>query len=198
LKCIPGNQNGGARYRSRLVFMFKVREISMITSVLVGFATRYGSTKEIAGEVASTLLESGLAVKLLPLKEIHSLDGYHAVVIGAPLQMFRWHKDAVNFIAKQRRTLVQIPAAVFAVGPVQSPRVEQEWIDARAQIEKELARFPWFKPISVEVLGGVFDPNQLTGLMKTFARSAPASTARDTEQVKAWARGLVEKFNQPG
>lgn len=170
----------------------------MTTSVLVGFATRYGSTEEIAGEVASALIGAGLAVNLQPLKEIRSLAGYHAVVIGAPLQMYRWHKDAVNFLTKQRKALAQIPAAVFAVGPVQSPRVEQEWIDARAQIDKELARFPWFKPASVEVLGGVFDPEKLTGLMKTFAKAAPASTARDTKAVKAWAVGLVEKLKQPG
>lgn len=170
----------------------------MTTSILVGFATRYGSTQEIAIEVASALLEAGLAVNLQPLKTISSLDGYHAVVIGAPLQMYRWHKDGLSFIAKQQKALTQIPSAVFAVGPVQSPRVEQEWIDARAQIEKELAAFPWFKPVDVEVLGGAFNPEKLGGLMKLFAKSAPASTARDTEAVKSWAKGLVEKLKQTG
>ncbi len=169
----------------------------MTTSVLVGFATRYGSTQEIAGEVASALIEAGLAVNLLPLKEIHSLEGYQAVVIGAPLQMYRWHKDAVNFIARHKKSLLQIPAAVFAVGPVQAPRVEQEWIDARAQIDKELTAFPWFKPVAVEVLGGVFDPEKLSGLMKMFAKSAPASSARDTAAVNAWANELVKKINLP-
>ncbi len=42
----------------------------MSTSVLVAYATRYGSTKEVAEAIAQTLGESGLAVDLQPLRDV--------------------------------------------------------------------------------------------------------------------------------
>jgi menaquinone-dependent protoporphyrinogen oxidase len=42
----------------------------MSTSVLVAYAKRYGSTKEVAEAIAQTLGESGLAVDLQPLRDV--------------------------------------------------------------------------------------------------------------------------------
>ena len=63
----------------------------MENSVLVGFATRYGSTEEVAEAIAATLGESGLDVDLKPISEVKTIDRYAAIVLGAPLFMFRWH-----------------------------------------------------------------------------------------------------------
>ncbi len=79
----------------------------MPTRVLVGYATRYGSTQEVAQEVGAALREAGLEVDVQPLGEVRSLAAYEAVVVGAPLIMFRWHKDAHSFLARQRDALMQ-------------------------------------------------------------------------------------------
>jgi menaquinone-dependent protoporphyrinogen oxidase len=133
----------------------------MSTSVLVGYATRYGSTQEVAEAVAATLRECGLAVDIQPMREVRSLAGYSAVVLGAPLYMFRWHKDARRFLSRHREALTQRPVAVFALGPVHDPYDEKEWQDSRAQLDKELAKFPWFTPVALEMFGGKFDPAKL-------------------------------------
>ena len=57
----------------------------MAFSILLGYATRYGSTKEAADVVAATLQEAGFQVDLQPAREVKSLVGYGAVVLGAPL-----------------------------------------------------------------------------------------------------------------
>ena len=41
----------------------------MSASVLVAYATRYGSTQEVAEAVTATLRESGLEVDLQPLRQ---------------------------------------------------------------------------------------------------------------------------------
>jgi menaquinone-dependent protoporphyrinogen oxidase len=56
----------------------------MSSAVLVAFATRYGSTREVADAIAATMRESGISVDVQPAKEVRSLDGYGAVVLGAP------------------------------------------------------------------------------------------------------------------
>ena len=85
----------------------------MSTSVLVGYATRYGSTQEVAEAVAATLRECGLAVDIQLIREVRTLAGYSAVVIGAPLFMFHWHKDALNFLSRHRKDLTERSCGSF-------------------------------------------------------------------------------------
>ena len=65
--------------------------------VLVTFATRYGSTAETAQAVARTQRDGGVAVDLLPIREVASLDRYCAVVLGAALYVGRLHNEARQF-----------------------------------------------------------------------------------------------------
>ena len=57
--------------------------------MLVACATRYGSrlevAEEVAEEVARVLPQSGLLVDDLSVREVKSLNGYRAVVVGATL-----------------------------------------------------------------------------------------------------------------
>ena len=76
--------------------------------------------------------------------------------------MYRWHKDALSFLSRHRQALLQLPVAVFALGPVHDPHDAQEWQDSRAQLDKELAKSPWFKPVAVEMFGGRFDSSAST------------------------------------
>jgi menaquinone-dependent protoporphyrinogen oxidase len=63
----------------------------MPDSVLVAYATRSGSTREIAEVIAATLREHGLEVDLKPARDVRTLEGYRAVVLGAPLFMLHLH-----------------------------------------------------------------------------------------------------------
>ena len=115
----------------------------MATRVLVSYATRYGSTQEVAQAVGAALREAGLAppragleVDVRPIGEVRSITTYEAVVVGAPLIMFRWHKDAHNFLARQRDALIQRPLAIFALGPVHEPHDEEEWRNSRDAARK--------------------------------------------------------------
>jgi menaquinone-dependent protoporphyrinogen oxidase len=166
----------------------------MSTSVLVGYATRHGSTQEVAEAVAATLRECGLAVDIQPMREVRSLAGYSAVVLGAPLYMFRWHKDALRFLSRQREALTQRPVAVFALGPVHDPYDEKEWQDSRAQLDKELAKYPWFTPVALEMFGGKFDPAKLRFPINLLAGQEPASDVRDWTAIRAWASNLAAQL----
>ena len=159
-------------------------------SVLVGYASRYGSTREVAEAVAETLRGTGCEVKFQALGEVRSLEGFSAVVMGAPLFMFRWHKDALRFLSRFQKILKEMPVAVFALGPTHDPSDEKVWTDARAQLDKALAKFPWFEPRAIEIFGGKYDPDKLDFPLKMFAGKVPASDIRDWEAIKTWANSL--------
>jgi menaquinone-dependent protoporphyrinogen oxidase len=166
----------------------------MAASVLVAYATRYGSTQEVAEAVAATLQESGLEVDLQPLRHVQSIDQYRAIVIGAPLYMFRWHKDALNFLTRYHTTLTTKPVAIFALGPFHAD--EKEFQSAREQLDKELAKFPWLTPAAIEIFGGKFDPEELTfphNLVPAL-KKMPASDVRDWIAIRAWASNLAAQI----
>ena len=53
----------------------------MSDTILVAYATRYGSTQQVAEEVATILRQSGLQVDVQPARQVKSVDGYRAVVV---------------------------------------------------------------------------------------------------------------------
>ncbi len=171
----------------------------MSTSILIAYATRYGSTQEVAETVATTLREHGLEVDLQPTRKVRTLEPYGAVVLGAPIYFGSLHKDAQLFLSQHREALAARPVAVFVLGPIRHN--EQEWQETRTQLDKELAKFPWLTPITLEMFGGKFDPAKLRFLDKLIVmlpasplHNQPASDVRDWTAIRAWANNLATKF----
>lgn len=163
----------------------------MSASILVGYATKYGSTQEVAETIAATIHESGSGVDLKLAREVRTLTGYSAVILGAPLFMFHWHKEALHFLSNQRKGLVERPIAIFALGPTHEPHDAQEWQDSWTQLNKELAKFSWLAPFAVEMFGGKYDPEKLRFPIKQLAGETPASDLRDWTAIRSWAVRLT-------
>jgi len=170
----------------------------MPATALVAYATRYGSTQQVAETIAAALREHGLAVDCVSVHNVRSLDAYSAVVLGAPLYIGRLHKDARLFLSRHHDGLALRPVAIFALGPLKSPRDEAEWKGCREQFETDLAQYPWLAPIAVELFGGKLDPAQLR-FPDTLLSIVPASPfknmapvdLRDWEAIRAWADALA-------
>lgn len=159
--------------------------------ILVAYATKYGSTEEVAGVVASALRERGIDADLSPASDISSLDRYSAVVLGAALYNHKWHRDAMQFIARHRNALMRLPVAIFTLGPVND--TPEEFKSAREQIDGVLAHQSWLSPTTVAVFGGRFDPARLRfpGASRLLAK-VPATDIVDPIAVANWSRSLPE------
>jgi menaquinone-dependent protoporphyrinogen oxidase len=177
--------------------VFEERMFAMAEKILVAYASTHGSTQEIAEAVAKALQECGFVVDLRVARSVSSLEGYSAVVLGAPIYMFRLHKDAVRFLSRHGQTLAEgLPAAIFAGGPF-GTNAEKDWQEVRTKLDQELAKIDWFKPAAIEVVGGKFDPLKLRfpwNLIPAL-KQMPASDLRDWEAIHAWACGLAERFS---
>lgn len=167
----------------------------MNEKIILAYATRYGSTEQVARAITEALRETGLSVDMKPVRDVDTLDAYTAVVLGAPLFMFRWHKDALNFLTRQRKALLERPVAVFALGPTHTPHDEEEWQDSRRQLDQELAKFPWFRPVSLAMFGGKYDPAYLRFPLNLMTGNEPASDIRDWGAIRIWAESLPSKLS---
>ena len=171
----------------------------MSNLILVAYATRYGSTQEVAEAIAAALREHGLEVDLHPMRKVRTLEGYRAIVLGAPIYIGSLHKDAQRFLSQHHEALSERPVAVFALGPTHDDENERQ--GSRAQLDKELAKFPRLTPIALEMFGGKFDPAKLRFPDNLIARlpasplhNEPASDVRDWTVIRAWANNLAAKL----
>lgn len=168
----------------------------MPASVLVAYATRYGSTQEVAQAITHVLRDQRIEVDIQPMREVHSLEGYQTVVLGAPLYMNRWLKDARRFLARHHGALSRRTVAIFALGPLSTD--EQEWQSANTQLDKELARYPDILPVAREIFVGKIDPTRfrfpdslIASLPASPLKRVPASDGRNWEAIRAWAGQLA-------
>lgn len=162
----------------------------MANLVLVAYATMYGSTRDVAELIASTMRSTGLDVDVREAGDVEDLSRYQAVVLGAPLITHKLHKDARRFLSRNEKRLEGLPAALFALGPCKEPHDDAEWMDCRGQLDKALADVAWLRPVSTELFGGRFDPALLKFPLNKMAGSEPASDARDWDAIEAWAAEL--------
>jgi menaquinone-dependent protoporphyrinogen oxidase len=152
----------------------------MSGKVLVTFASKRGSTREVAEVIANQLRAAGQKVDLWPADVVGPLDAYSAVIVGGALYMGRWHRDARRFLKRHRDELARMPVAVFAMGP--ATLEEKDVASSRKQLERALRKAPEVRPASVAIFGGVVDPAKLRF---PFNRM-PASDARDWDAIAAW------------
>lgn len=158
-----------------------------MTKVLVGYATKYGSTREVAEAITDVLRTGGLEVDLQQLRDVKSLDGYQAVVIGAAFYIFKWHKDARKFLSRFKESLEKLPVAVFALGPTEAPKDEKDKEMVEGQLPKTLAKYPWLKPVAQALFGGVMDPSKMNFPWNITMKTMPVSDLRDWQAIRAWA-----------
>ncbi|HTV13767.1 MAG TPA: flavodoxin domain-containing protein [Acidobacteriaceae bacterium] len=169
----------------------------MSASFLITWATRSGSTEEVARQLAAVLIEKGVAVDARPMREVQSLDGYRAAILGAPLYIGRLHRDARRFLAAHRDELCARRVALFVLGPVHAE--EGEFATAERQLRRELKKYPWFAPAVQQIFGGRWDPSKL-GFPLTWMpalRNVEASDARDWVAIRAWAATLCDRLAAP-
>jgi menaquinone-dependent protoporphyrinogen oxidase len=160
----------------------------MTGHVLVGHATKHGSTIEVAEAIAAALRDSGHEVDVAAAADVRALDGYSAVVLGGALYMGRLHQDAAGFLERHRRALEEIPLAVFAMGP--KTTAEADVAASRKQLDHALGAVPDLAPVAVAIFGGVVDPSKLRFPFKRM----PASDARDWDAIGAWSREVSILF----
>lgn len=161
--------------------------------VLVTYASRHGSTVEIAQAVADALVGEGLDAVVLPAHDVMTLDAYEAVVLGSSIYVGQLHRDALRFLERHAAALRTTPFAVFGAGP--RTLDPDDVLHSRIQVVKALNEFVELEPVAITVFGGVVDP---TVLRWPFNRMEP-SDARDWAAVAAWARGLArcKEFRPP-
>jgi menaquinone-dependent protoporphyrinogen oxidase len=159
-----------------------------MTRTLVAYASKHGSTEEVARAIGSFLRDADHHVDVRDVEAVTDVEPYDAVVLGASLYMGRVHAGARTFLRNHHAALEERSLAVFALGPL---TLEKEQVaGSRKQLDKALEHLG-VDPQLVTVFGGVVDPKQLHFPLNRM----PKTDARDWSAIEAWAGDVALRFS---
>jgi menaquinone-dependent protoporphyrinogen oxidase len=159
-----------------------------MTRTLIAYASKHGSTEEVARAIGTRLREAGHDVDIRDATIVSDVAPYDAVIVGGSLYMGRWHADARKFLRRHGAALEGRPLAVFALGPLTTE--EHQVADSHKQLNNALTHLdvhPWF----VTVFGGVVDPEKL----RFPFNHMPQTDARVWPEIDAWTNDVGSRFS---
>ncbi len=195
--------------------------------ILVVYATRSGSTAEVAEALAAEFRAAGMEVDVSTAASDPDPSQYAAVVVGGPMIM-GWHRQAVRYVARHRDALAARPTALFITAASLTETGEDQvdgaaivvdpWlakpprVPGRLSLKERYARpahylkparkkAPGMRPVSVAFFAGCLDLTRLRLWEKLFVllviRATPGD-ARHWEAMRTWARDLAPQLLPSG
>ena len=165
----------------------------MSDRVLVAYATKHGSPREVAEEIGRVLRQRGLDTDVAEARLVRDLAPYGAVVLGSALYAAHWQRDANRFVARHLAALQARPVWLFSTGP----------LDRSA--DAGLLPAPPSVAITTDPIGArahrVFGGRLLAdtpGLDPQVLATHPVGDFRDWAAIRAWAQGIAAALAAPG
>jgi len=160
-----------------------------MNKILVTYATRAGSTFEVASTIAEVLRAVGATVDVKPVPAVHEVEGYDAVIVGSAIRMSCWLPEAVAFVKANRKALSHIPTAYFLVSGLlrdDTPGMQHKVLAFLDPIRTIL------EPTSIGLFAGKIDFSKMNGLDRSIAEGIGSSDGdwRNWEAIRQWARDL--------
>jgi menaquinone-dependent protoporphyrinogen oxidase len=94
---------------------FSCGKENTMQNILVTYASRSGSTAEIAQAIAEQLCQQGARVDVKAVDDVKEIALYDAVVVGSAIRMGRWLPAASKFVETHSAALRAKPVAIFTV-----------------------------------------------------------------------------------
>ncbi len=161
--------------------------------ILVTYASKYGSTKEIAEKIAGVLRQAGLQVDALPIAIVGDLSPYQAVILGSAVYIGKWMKSACEFLKGNEEGLAERPVWLFSSGPTGEGNpvaLLEGWrlpSDQSSIIDR-------VQPRGIAVFHGNIDTARVNLIEKTAVKALkkPFGDFRDWDVIASWARSIAE------
>lgn len=157
--------------------------------VLVAYASKHGSTEEIARRIGEVLRTEGLDVDVDVVSDVSRVSRYEALVLGGALYMGRWFKPARRFARRYARDFRGRPVWLFSSGPVGDSASTGDLPPVR-DVQRAMQRFATGDH---RTFGGRLDerPDEFLGRM---VAKTMHGDFRDWMQIDGWAKTIAAQL----
>lgn len=158
----------------------------MSDKILVAYASKCGSTAEVAKAIGRVLCDGNVAGDVRLAKDVTDVSAYRAVVVGSAIRMGKWLPDAAKFVETHRDALRQLPVAYFAVCLTLGEDTEENRRTAMAYLDPVRTLV---QPVDVGLFAGAMDHGKLSLPVRLVikAMKTPEGDFRDWDSIRAWA-----------
>ncbi len=157
--------------------------------VLVAYASKAGSTAEVAVAIGKRLADTGLAVDVRRATNVRSVDGYAAVIVGSAIRAGQWLSEAVRFVRTHREALAARKTAFFTLCMTlqQDTPEHREKVAAYLKPVREI-----LEPDEIELFAGKMDYRKLALAPRLIVKGmkVPEGDFRNWDAIGAWADAL--------
>lgn len=159
--------------------------------LLVTYASKYGSTAEIAEVIGKELRKREYEVDVKAVENVGSLDAYDGFVVGSGLYAGSWMKNAAKFLRKNQKLLATRPVWLFSSGPT-GEGDPNEIMDGWTFPEDLEPVREAIQPQDVILFHGHIDLDRLNFAEKMIIKSVKATVGdfRDWLVIRGWARTI--------
>lgn len=158
--------------------------------MLIVYATRGGSTQEVAAEIGTIVAQTDtFSVDVFPIKAVQEIDGYAAVVIGSAIRMGHWLPEAKAFVSRHQAQLRQIPTAFFTVCMTLQEDTEENRETVHACLDPVRTMV---QPRAEGYFAGAMDYERISRPARWLAKAmhAPEGDFRRWDRIDQWAASL--------
>jgi menaquinone-dependent protoporphyrinogen oxidase len=160
--------------------------------ILVAYASKHGSTKEIADFIGKTIIDSGVDVDVYYVGAVTNLTDYDGVVIGSAVYAEQWRPEAAQFVRLRADVLAEKPVWLFSSGPTGHGNATD--LLGGFVFPKNLEAYrQTIKPVATTVFHGNLDLTKLTlaELMIVNGYGGPLGDYRQWDVIKQWSDNIV-------
>lgn len=161
--------------------------------ILVTYASKCGSTGEVASAIGKAFAQNGARVDVLPLKKVANLSDYQAVFVGSAIRAAKWLREATNFVSENRAILQRVPTAYFTVCITMVEDTPASRAKAAGFLEPVRTVLT---PAAEGYFAGKVDPKSLSFLENTMlkAKDVPQGDFRDWDKITSWAQSTYAQI----
>ncbi|MDQ7027797.1 MAG: flavodoxin domain-containing protein [Anaerolineae bacterium] len=160
--------------------------------ILVAYASKHGSTEEIAEFIGKTISDSGLDVDVCSISAVTNLTDYDGVIIGSAVYAEQWRPEVAQFMRLRVDVLAEKPVWLFSSGPTGHGKATDLLGGFLFPNNLEPYRQK-IAPQDTVIFHGNLDLTKLTlaELMIVNGYGGPLGDYRHWETIRQWADNIV-------